>query len=303
MPLHKFPPKNYKMYDYPLPHEFAYDFFLAAENEAANSTYCTILRNNTDRSVQADAIEVNPTHASFAEETGATCCQESIVPKMRVAFTAEIPLVAYRQQHLGASATDDIDNIMFNWMPVYSSFAEPMNSINAEDGLGLDTVLGLTVFGTGKKLYPTFDNTKLLLPASSGTHPVNTVNDAEAFGDWGLDTDLTPENVAFDADIFFDNLKYGTNSSMMKKVTGKWNTVVLHHGRTYNFFSNNFTQPTVKRINEYTYCGILFHCPTVGVKSRQFNIAADMTATIPQVHIRMNVSYDEWNFQFDQTPA
>ncbi len=287
--------------EYPLPHEFEYQFYLAAEDETKNSTICTLIRNSTNLATPPDSVEVNPRHSSFAEETGPTCQPGSIVPRMSINMTAFMPIHAY-EGRMTAAAVDNIANIRFNWMPIYMAFVEPYDSVNDEDGTDIEGVLEMTHNTAFQNANPLFDNVKLLTGTGfTGTaHPMGTVNDAEVFGDYTLDTSTAMEAVTFDSGQFFDNLKYGTNKNMLKKVTGRWNTVTLQHDRPYHFSSNNRTFPAVKRINPFTFCGILFHVPQLG-SAFQLNDVADCTATFPQVGIKLHVSYPEWNSQFDQT--
>ncbi len=298
MPFHKFPPKNYYLDEFPLPHQFSYRLHLAGENEVLNTTICTLARYNKGISVTPDAVEVNPLHSSFGEETGPTCQPGSIVPRMHVDFTARIPNAAYNNLYMGSAAADAIEELVFNWMPIYTAFTEPMDAVNEEDGLALSVILGLET-GSIDKVQPIYNGTDLL-HAVDGDHPLTTLNDAEAFGDWGLGTDMKMEGVAFDTDAFFDTLKYGTNSSMLKKIIGKWNTVRLKQGHAYHFSSSNYMFPSVKRMNTHTFCGILFHLPQADSSRQLFGIA-ETTATIAQLKIDLNCHYDEWNPNFDQT--
>jgi len=302
MPLHKFPPKNYRMAEYPLHHEFSGGFSLSAITETLNSTIVPLARSRKDQSVNADTIEVNPQHNNFAEETGSSCQNQSIVPRMNFGFSAYMPVASYHGQWL-AAGIDDINEVIFNWMPLYTAFVESLDAVNEEDGLTVGATLEL-VPATSDTVRPIYTGTDLLLAATTDISP-STVNDIEVFGDLGLSVDFKQEAVAFDPDVMFDAMKYGTTSSMIKKLIGKWNTVKLTKGRAYHFQSSNYMYPTVKRMNTHTFCGILFHVPVAAAtsQSRQPFLAADCTAATPQVSINYNCNYDEWNPNFDQTAS
>ncbi len=298
MPFHKFPPKNYHMQDFPLPHEFSGGFNLAAENAALDSTIIPLARYRDDINNAPNVIEVNPKHSSFGEETGATCTPGSIVPRMTFGFNARIPMLARHQQWLGTNSFDAVEEVLFNWMPIYTAFIEPLEAVNVEDSLAVKSVLELAT-AAGNSVRPLYTGTDLI-GATTGDISPGTLHDAEVFGDYGLSVDFKQEAIAFDPDIFFDAIKYGSTSSILKKITGHWNTVVLKGGHNYHFQSDNFMFPSVKRMNTHTFCGILFHCPQAG-SSRQLFDASETTATTAQVRIDYNCHYDEWHPEFDQT--
>jgi len=295
MPYHTIP-RNYFDQEYPLPHEFDYRINLAGEDQAKNSTICTLLQSKSVLDVSPDAVEVNPRHANFAEETGPTCQIGSIVERMMVSINAFIPINAKK-----GSGVDDIDYLNFNWMPIYNSFVEGLDSINEEDGADIESILELQHDVTKKSVTPLFvGGSDLILAGGQLTHPMGTINNADAFGDWDLGTTTNMESVAFDSNAFFDTLKYGTNSGMLKKMIGRWNKITVKKDHPYKFFSNNFVHPMVKRMNPFTYCGILFHLPQASSTEQLFD-TGDTTLTIAQLHVNVKVSFPEWNSQFDQT--
>jgi len=300
MPYHKTPPKNYRMAEFPLHHDFSGGFFLAGENAALDSTIVSLARSRDDVSINADAVEVNPKHNLFAEETGSTCQAESIVPRMSFGFNARIPTSARLNQWVGGGGVEALEELIFNWMPIYTAFKEPLEAVNEEDALAVEAVLELNV-ANGNSVRPLYTGTDLI-GATTGDIPVSTINDVEVFGDLGLSVDFKQEAVDFDPDIFFDAMKYGSTGSIIKKITGKWNTVRLRGGHAYHFHSENYMFPSVKRMNPFTFCGILFHLPQAA-DPRQLFDTGDTTATIAQLRIDYVCNYDEWNPNYDQTAA
>ncbi len=284
----KFPPRNYRSMEYPLPHNFAYQFRLDLEQAAQNSTYVSLIQNYEGMNA-ADTIEVNPSNAAFLEETGARCQPDSIIPKMNISIRAQF-------KH----ATDESDNLrfaIFNWMPVYLSFLDNYTAMDNKADVEIEDILELQHTVANKDCTPLF-GTKLQL-ISAATHPVNTVNMTGTFTTEDLTTNVNPEAVAFDEELFWDAMQYYSNAPMLRSVIGKWHTEILHAEHPFIMNSNNFTNPKVKRVNEYTYCGILFHVPQIGT-AKQFYEAADSTAA-SGIDFRVQVRYDEWNSQFDQT--
>lgn len=287
MPRHKFPPRGYRMQEYPLPHNFTYNFFLNMENETQNSTILTLFRTS-EAAVGVENVEVNPRHANFAEDGGCVIHTGSIVPKISLSILANIGK--------NAIETDKLQHMRFSWTPLYISFLNSLEAADEKTGVQIEDILELQHDVTNKDTYPLFSTTDLAVP---GTQPMSTVPLTEVFGDIGLTVDTKLESVAYDEDLFYDAMSYYTNSAMLRKVTGKTNIVNLSQSRMYRYTSNRFTYPSVKRGNPYTFCGILFHVPQVG-SAHQF---ADSTETtdVATLHVGVQVRFDEWNPNFDQT--
>lgn len=293
----KFPPRGYTQMQYPLPHSFEYRFSLGLTSATKESTWCPILRTS-ETLVTPETIEVNPSNAAFAECNGSLIHNGSIIPRISFTLTAFI----------GEAGASDLviaknGKLIFNWMPVYVSF---LNSLEAEDvrsAVQVEDVLELAHDATNKDTFPLYSATDLV--ASSGwgsdypatTEPAGIVD--EVFGDVGLTVDLKMESVAFNKSLYFDSLKFGTQSSMLRKVAPRLNTGVVGVGQNFRYSSNNKTYPSVKRGNPFTFCGILVHLPQAGTTG-QFILDNEVT-DIEHVHFGMRVSYDEWNPHFDQT--
>ncbi len=287
----KFPPKGYTTRQYPLPHNFSYYGQLLAEGPTKDSTILPILSTTEAVSQPPDLCEVNPRNSNFAEETGARIYNGSIVPKIGLSMTLALSKLAIE--------TDGVRTIKVNWMPIYISFESSLNAADAKTAVQIEDILELQHDTTNKDTYPL--NVAAAKVTRGSSHPLSTVVDSnEALGDWGLTSTAILEHVAFDKELFFDALSYYTNGAMLRKVTGKMRTITLTRDHHYNYYSNNFTYPSVKRGNEYTFCGILLHLPQVDSADQRL-FAADVTA-IGHVDFFMNVRYDEWNPLFDQAP-
>ncbi len=291
--VHLRPPKGYNMTEYPLPHNFDYLFSLQAEDETKNSTIVTLLRSIGESPIAADSIEVNPKHASFGEETGPSCQLDSIIPRMMVNFHIKLSK--------GAIETDKVKSLRVNWMPIYFAFADTFEAKDDKTDVEVEDILEMSHNTSLQFADPLYGGVDLDNTAATGdgSQPLSTKNYAETYGEYGLTTDAKLESVAFDEELFFDARQYYQNSGMLNKVCGRWHSVNLHTNWIYNHFSTNLTFPSVKRINPYTFCGILFHVPQVG-SPNQYPLAGDTTA-IPHVDIGMKIRYNEWNNHYDQT--
>lgn len=290
MPKHQFPPKGYNQMEYPLPHKFDYKFELSPETAATNSTICSLIQCREGLTA-IETIEVNPANTAFAEETGPVNAPNSIIPRMNVSIDAQL--------NRSLTETDRIKFLKINYMPIYISFVDSLTAMDYKTDTEIEDILELEHVVASKTVIPTFNSTDLLL---AGNHPLNTVHIAEAFTGWGLTTDAKMEGVSFDSELMWDALAYYSNSGMLSKVMGNWRTALVTEHKPFHFSSNNYTNPSVKRMNEYTYCGILFHVPLVDTP-RQYYDSTDITEASSAVRFNVRVRYDEWNSQFNQTNA
>ncbi len=282
-------PSGYRQQDYPMIHQFEYNFSLDVEDETKNSTIVSLFKNHLMTAVETR--EVNPSHANFAEDAGTACFSGSIIPKLSVGFTAKMDQAAFD--------IDSIEHMMFKWMPIYTAF---LTSLDAENNgtpaSDIETILELQHNTSKKKTHPLFTGTDLMQVSGQ---PLSDVNDTETFTGMGLTTDDKIESVAFDEQAFWDAKSYYSNKGMLNKVTGQFHKVYLdYHRKPYTYFSNNFTNPIVKRMNSYTFCGILFHVPQAG-EVQQLCDDADVTTSVGHIDIAMHVRFEEWNVDYDQT--
>jgi len=278
-------PKGYLQQEHPLPHNMLNYFSLSVDDTlATNATYIPLILND-EGLVNADTVNVNPEHASFAESNNPYCYKKSIIPKIN--FTMQARLTK------GAVETDKLRNLEFYWMPVYVSFLNRLEAEDSKTAVQIEDILELEHETVGKSAYPIWGNVNLPSAGSIGIH----ANATTAL--MGLTTDATTENIVFDRELFFDALQYYTNAPMLKKVVGSMHRVVLSRDRNYFYHSNNFTNPMVKRINDYTFCGILVFAEKAG-SARQLVDGGDVTA-IAHMIFQCHTRYDEWNSDFDQT--
>lgn len=287
MAFSRFPPKGYKNSDKPLPHNWRTSFGLGMESATKDSTIVTLFRTS-ETAITPEAIQVHNEHPSFAQDIGTLIHPGSIVPQYELNITAKIGKAAI--------ATDDLRNLQFWWRPIYTSFLDSLEASDVKTGTDVETIIGMQHDATNKDAYPLYEGTKL---PDAISHPLSTIPETEVFGDVGLAVSAVMENVTFTEELFDDAMHFYSNRGMLKKVCpGGWRKVFISQDNMYRYHTMNFTYPTVKRGNQYTFCGILFHLPQAGA-GRQATLAADVT-DIKHVDIAVNGRFDEWNNQFDQ---
>lgn len=287
MPKH--PPRGYSKMQYPLPHNFSYSGVFDILDSAKRATYVTLFRG-TETSLSPDSIEVNPRHDNFAEDQGPTCIFDSIIPK--VSFTLRASL---SQAML---ADFEFAKVVFKMMPVYIAFEDSLTAknINSPAESEVEDILHLAHTVTSHRTQPLFV-TKL---TARGSHPYSTISATDTEASWGLTTNATLENVAFIPETYYDALSYYTNAGMLRKVTGPVKTWTLNKDKGFVYHSDNFTQPSVKRINPYTFCGALIWTEFPGIHA--WGNTADYNGTdLDLCWWNADIRFDEWNSEFDQT--
>ncbi len=282
----KRPPKGYLRDDQPLPHNFGVTFEMGMESGAGHeATYVPLILND-EALVNPDLVIANPRHGSFAEMDDAYCYHDSIIPKINLTIRAKMSKVAIE--------TDAVRTLTFSWMPVYCAFLNRLDAADSKTGVSVEDILELTHETTGKSVQPIWSGNNLS-GGVLGIHATPTV------ALMGLTGDAIIERVIFDKDLFYDALQFYTNAPMLRKCVGPMRRVTLKRDNRYFYHSNNFTHPMVKRVNDYTFCGILFSLPLVGTVEQMTN-AGEVTA-IDHMQIGVHCRYDEWNPDFDQTSS
>ncbi len=280
-----FPPRGYTAEQYPLPHNFSSSFGLGATSATKGATSVPILRNSKN-SAGVEGVTVNPRNAAFIEETGATCFEGSIVPRINFTMSCFIP---------EAAIATGVRHINFKFMPIYFSFLESLTAQDHLSNVSVEDVLEVVNSGSEDSVTPIYD-TKLFSP---GNMPLNTVTETEVFGDWDLTTDVTYEGIAFNEELMFDALQFHTSKGMLRKAMGRIRTAQVRQDRPFHFSSNNFTQPSVKRINPFTYCGMIIWVPQADTPGQSL-LDSEIT-DIEHLHFNYRCRFNEWNPNFDQT--
>ncbi len=278
------PPRGYAQSDQPLPHNFSGQGGLGLDGTSKTATYIPIIMNDKGL-VNADLVIANNEHGSFAESPDCYCYKNSIIPKIMFSIKIRMSKVAV--------ATDALRDIVVNWMPVYTSFKSRLDAEDTRSGSTCAELLELVSEAVGKSVRPIWTTVSIDHGADYKIH----TNATTAL--MGLTGDDSPESVAFDPSEFYDAMHYYSNRNMLKKMVGENHKIILNKDKTYSYYSNNFTNSMVKRINDYTWCGILIWTKKSG-QVDQIPLAAD-TTDINHIDYSYFVRYNEWNQDFDQT--
>ncbi len=268
---------------YPRIHNFEFGFGLDADDAAAtkNSTIATYLFQD-NALVDLETVKTNPENADFAVAAEANCYAGSYIPRITVHWVA----------YLRPTDTE-IVHLLFNTMPIYTSFLNRLDAFDKKTGNDIETILELTHETTDEQTYPLYNTVKLYEGGGTYDAPANHP---------GLTANQQPEGVAFDKEMFFDAMHYYTNKQMLKGVTGRMMNHTLSeplvpHGKSIITGGAGSLNPIIKSANPYTFCGELFHVPQAGSRS-QYHLGAGVTA-VEHLTVKGFVRFNEFNPDFN----
>ncbi len=226
--------------------------------------------------------ETNPRNAAFAIiSQEANCFVGSRINNIIAQFRFSLSSFALDQ---------NIPSIRFATMPVYFAFQEDYTAIDELTGLEVQDVLHMQTESTDRQGGPLYVATTDLPEKSAGnsTLGVNTPF---------LDTDVGLEGIAFNTATYYNSLHFLTIGPKMATVTGglRWHTLSAnrpHIIQRYNL------APKIKRMNEFTYGGLLVHMPIRGFLDQNF-AAGEIAGSQNLVYMDWNIRYNEWNEDFN----
>ncbi len=278
--------RNPAMWHYPRHHNFEFGFGLSAEAATKASTIVTwCFQNNSI--IDYETIKTNPENADFAVVNYPDICAGSVVPRIMVDYSLYIPM-----------ADAEIVQLNINTMKIHTAMLNRLDAHDKKTGNDIETILELEHATDDEITYPIFNGTKLF--EGAGTYDTTF---KDGYADVGLSSNLQPEGVAFDKELFFDAKQYYTNKQMLNTVTDRMKSYrlvepLVPHGKSAQHVHYNMPTPSLcKFANPYQFCGELFHLPQVG-SIDQYHLAAE-TSAIEHVTVKGRVRFAEYNSDFN----
>lgn len=288
-----FPPKNYEMMEYPKHHFDSGTFELALVAGTKDATILPLLQssdNGFDNGSDPTAIDVNPRNSGFGVTDEPICYNGSIVPDLKFWFSASLTEQAWD--------TDKVLSARLNYFPIYLSFLEDYHSVNQEDTTDIEAAISMQHNATEHAGYPVFGGDSADLDIKATT--ADTIGTTQ-YAFLGLTTNAILEGVALNMPGIYDNLKYGTNRKLLMNVIGKIRTARIgRESKPYRYRSGNRTYPKVKRMNDYTFCGMAFNVENSGKGAQPYH-STEITDTLSGIRINWGYAYTEWNPNFNQS--
>ncbi len=292
-----FPPKGLKAMENPLKHRFDYSFGLSGATATMNSAWITLVRHST-LATQANAktILVSPHNASQDVETGPLCTKHSIIQNLKVIIS------------MAKSSNNNSNQAMkISWTPFFASFEQKYDVADDDTGVTVASVMQLTKAAGEEDVVPLSTNKLGVLGNSDKSHPLSTVNGAEAFDtEYNMTTNATMEDTPFNMETLQGMLQHGSPNVVgaLRACLGQTRRVSFDakslKGSIKNYFIKKFVPRSIRRILPFTFFGILFHMPVEADVDSYYQDTALSTGK-SHIGIRVLVRYDEWNELHDNT--
>lgn len=269
---------------FPRPHDIRYGYSHGLEHTTNQDLKQAVINPIafSDNGLGApSAYNANPKHASFTEVNMPNCFPESRLNVITTQLIFSLTKAAYE--------TDKLIAVRCAYMPIYTSF----DDIIAKDRvstLDIGTILELQRESTDFQCYPLFNGLDVLgrnglaVPTLHANVP-------------GLTTDQKLEYVTFNHEDYYDHLQYSPISKKLMNCQGgiKWFTLTRNKPVAK---INIFTRPKIKRMNDYSFHGVMTLVPPVS-NDYQLCGAADTTIDSPHVGVSFHSRFNEWHQDFD----
>ncbi len=285
------PPPGYPVTDRPLPHNFAYQFALACNDETKNKFQATFLRTSTIDAAPS-TINVHTRNSGFLEDKGPL-----IVNGSRVQF---ISIITRMKLTKAALITDDINALNIYSYNIHGAFEDSWTPADVISTTTTAQLLHVVSDVTNEDVVPETDSLNL----DAQSHPLSNITATEVFGTYNLSTDDTPENTTTDANILnelFDAKHYYTNGGKLNSLMGSIRRTTLRNNKTYmQTFEKKFTPKQCRAANPHMIFSRQYVIPKI-LDPSQILGEGDIAGTGPYVGFTVQVRFNEWNEEFDQT--
>ncbi len=266
---------------YAQPHFLQYGVAFELDDETINSTICPLAFYDEGMGAPT-SLETHPENAAFVVVSDqANCFINSRI---------DLVLAELRFELTTKFIDDNLTAIRGAFMVITTAFIDDYTAIDELSTLEIQDVLELQTEATDNQGGPLYVAAADLAESSaSRAHLASTTP--------FLDTDTGLEGVAFNPETYYNMLQFMTNSGKLKAVQNglKWFLMDINHPvKTFKIH----IRPKVKRMNKFTYFGVLVHFPIAG-DSRQIPAAGEITAATQYVVLVVRARYSEWNQDFN----
>ncbi len=298
------PPRGFENEVYPLRHRIIYSVALSAANTSQNSCFFTLVRHTNDVIANTPKIiVVNPHNSNYVEDNGPAVQKMSIIDKLTMSLkfnmTEDCLPTAYTSGLSGAPGSEvftgeSIQHLVLTWRPIFFSFPEKLDAADDKTGTTVAAILGLTKAATFEDVVPLTTNKLGTTGASDKSHPVSTVNIAEAIGDYNMTSNATMEDHPWDEDLFQSASRRYTNQGALKACVGRTRYVHLTTANPYKTFHiKKFVPRVIRRVMPYTFMGIQINLPLLSQIEQSYH--AGTVSAVAHVGIKLISNYHEWN--------
>ncbi len=269
---------------YPQPHNIQGSMAFECDDATLDSTIVPIAFYDEGLGAPS-AIETNPTNAAFAVVADQPNCM--------VGSNINIITADFRFSLTSKALDDNLAGIRVGTMPIFMAFIDDYTAIDELSSTEVQDVLNMQTESTDRQGGPLYVVAKDMAIKAAGQ---NILGANVPF----LDTTQAIESTAFSIGTFYDALQFMTIAPKLKKVQGGLRWDILDANRP-NMIKNIFVRPKVKAMNPFTYFGLLVVVPIQGDTRQIGVITRDYTAATQYVDCDWNITYNEWNPEFNMS--
>ncbi len=228
------------------------------------------------------ALETHPENAAFAVGVNVPNCFvgsriNNIFMELRFSVTKDF-------------IEDMIPALRMAVMPIHCAFKDDYTAADELSSATVASILELQTEDTDRQGGPLYVATKDLPEKASGNA---TLGADVPF----LNIDTGIEGVAFNVNDYYNSIHFMTLSGKVKACSGGLRWFTMSQNRTYRSMRFGIV-PKVKRMNPFTYFGMLIHAPVAG-NLDQLPALAELTVATDYIHMDWNIRYNEWNQDFN----
>jgi len=277
-------PRMSKVTQYPQPHTSQGSFSFECDDITLDTTIVPIAFYDEGLGA-ANVRETNPENAAFAVVQNEVNC----FPHSRI----NTIFAQFRFAINSSFLDDNLTAIRFATMPIHMAFISDYTAIDELSALEVQDILHMQTESTDRQGGPLYVATTDL--AEKGATLANMGPNTPF-----LNVDVGLEAIAFSRSIYYNSLQFLTIKEKMRKVASglQWH----HLTRNRPIITYNLKiKPNVKRMNPFTYFGLLIDCPSGNPANNDqpHTITRDFVASTQYVDVDFSIRFNEWNEDFD----
>ncbi len=269
---------------YPQPHSIRGSFSFEFDDGTLDSTIVPLAFYDEGLGAPS-TIETHPENAAFAViNDQANCFVDSSINIVNAEFRFS----------LNSNFMDDnLVTLRFATMPIHMAFINDYTAIDELTSIEVQDVIEMQTETTDRQGGPLYVAATDLSEKFAGS---SNQGANQPF----LDTDTGLEAVAFSEGVYYNALQFLTIKDKMRKVTSGLQWHQLTRQRPFLKYRVRI-RPNVKRMNPFTFFGLLVHAVVVGSTEQPHTLTRDLVAATQYMDVDYEIRYNEWNQEFNMS--
>jgi len=269
---------------FPQPHRLNGSFSFEFDDNTLDATILPIAFYDEGLGAPS-SIETHPENAAFAIiNDQANCFVNSSInvvnAECRFSLTSKF-------------IDDNLTQVRFATMPIHMAFINDYTAIDELTSLEVQDILMMQTESTDRQGGP------LYVAATDLPEKIASLGNLGANQPF-LDTDVGIEAVAFSQNNYYDSIQFLTIANKIKKVSSGLQWHMLTRNRPFLKYRVKI-RPNVKRMNPFTFFGLLILGPGASGTDQPHVLTRDFTAATQYMDCDFDVRYNEWNQEFNMS--